>query len=91
MRPGKAVSGFYEEVIAEIKKSGLEPIPDYGLGQGIGLGLHEEPYINGTDQTPMKQGMCFALRLAVKNGKNGAVMTGDTILLTDDGPEKLTA
>ena len=91
MKPEKTASRFYKEVLDELQKGGLESIPDYGLGQGIGLGLHESPYMNNSDQTSMKQGMCFAIRLTAKDGEIGAIMTGDTILLTEAGPEKLTA
>ena len=91
MKPEKKASAYYEEVQSESKKSGLEPVSDYGVGQGIGLDLHESPYINSSDHTRMKQGLCFAIRLTMKDNKIGAIMTGDTFLLAENGPEKLTA
>lgn len=91
MKPEKKASAYYEEVHSEFKKSSLESISDYGIGQGIGLDLHESPYINSSDQTRMKQGMCFAIRLTMKDKKIGAVMTGDTFILTENGPEKLAS
>jgi Xaa-Pro aminopeptidase len=91
MKPEKKASAYHEAVHSEFKNSGLESISDYGLGQGIGLDLHEPPYLNDSDQTRMKSGMCVAIRLTMKDNKIGAIMTGDTFLLTENGPEKLTA
>lgn len=41
--------------------------PDYDLpgvphrtGHGIGLDIHESPYLVGNDKTPMQKGMCFS-------------------------------
>ena len=90
MKPEKTVSAYHKDVQSVFKNSGLESIPDYGYGQGIGLDLHEPPTINNSDQTRMKQGMCFAIRLASKHKKIGGFMTGDTLLLTENVPEKLT-
>jgi Xaa-Pro aminopeptidase len=90
MKPGKSVSQLHDEVLDNIQQSGFEHIPIYGLGQGIGLSLQEYPIINDKDHTPMDEGMCFTLRLAAKNGETGAIMIGDTFLLSESGPERLT-
>ncbi len=90
MGPGRTVSQFYKGLLGDADKSGLEPILDYGLGHGIGLGPNEFPVIDDKSPIEMKEGMCFVLRLAAKSKKFGAVMTGDTFLLTQNGPEKLT-
>ena len=84
------VTQFYRETIDKIKESQVEAIPEYGLGQGIGLGLQEFPLLIEEDRTQLKEGMCFTLRLAIKNGEMGAVMIGDTIHLSKNGPEILT-
>jgi Xaa-Pro aminopeptidase len=90
MKPEKAVSQLYDEVLGNIQQSGFEHIPVYGLGQGIGLSLQESPIINDKDHTRMNEGMCFTMRLAVKNGETGTIMIGDTFLLSERGPERLT-
>jgi len=90
MRPGKTASQFYKEVMAEIKKEGFEYITDYGLGQGIGLGPQEFPVVAKKDDTALKDGMVFTLRLLVKDKELGAVMIGNTLHLTKKEPEVLT-
>ena len=90
MIPEKEASQLYDEILGTIQQSGFEHIPEYGLGQGIGLSLQEFPLINGKDHTIMNEGMCVTMRLAVKNGEAGAILTGDTFLLSESGPERLT-
>lgn len=90
MKPGKAVSQFYKEIVNQIQKSPFDYIPEYGLGQGIGLSLHEFPVITDEDSNLLKEGMCLTLRLAIRDKEMGAVMIGNTIHLSKDGPEVLT-
>jgi Xaa-Pro dipeptidase len=90
LRPGKKVSQFYKETMTEIKKEGDVYIPDYGLGQGIGLSPQEFPVISGKDNTLLREGMIFSLRLLIKDKDMGAIMIGNTIHLTKQGPKILT-
>ena len=91
MKPEKMCSELYKEVLDSIQKSGIGYILDYGFGQGIGLSLQEVPFIDAKDGTQMKEGMCFTMRFAVEDKEVGVVMEGDTFLLAENGPEKLTA
>jgi Xaa-Pro dipeptidase len=87
---GKRVNEFYKEAMAKIKRSKVSSIDDYGLGQGIGLSLNESPFITEDETTPLKAGMCFALRLTLRNPELGAVMIGDTVHLSSGGLEVFT-
>jgi Xaa-Pro aminopeptidase len=90
LRPEKKVSQFYKEAMNEIKKGGVVYIPDYGLGQGIGLSPQEFPVISGKDNTLLREGMIFSIRLLIKDKDMGAIMIGNTIHLTKQGPKILT-
>ena len=90
IKPGKASAQFYREAMREIKKSKREFIPEYGLGEGIGLGLKEFPVFAAKKGAPLRDGICFSLRLLVRDKSLGAVMIGNTLLLTKKGPEVLT-
>jgi Xaa-Pro dipeptidase len=90
MRLGKRVFDFYKETIDKIKESQVDIIHEYGLGQGIGLSLQEFPLLSEEDAGFLKEGMCFTLRLAIKDKETGAMMIGDTIYLSKNGPEVLT-
>jgi Xaa-Pro dipeptidase len=87
---GKRISQFYKETLTEIKATHQDAIHEYGLGQGIGLSLHEFPLLTEGETNPLREGMCLTLRLAIKNGRKGPMMIGNTIYLSKAGPEVLT-
>jgi Xaa-Pro dipeptidase len=86
----KKASQFYKEAMAEMKKEGVVYISDYGLGQGIGLSPQEFPVISGKDHTLLREGMIFSIRMLIKDKDMGAIMIGNTIHLTKQGPKILT-
>ena len=65
VRPGVACEAVDAAARAVLVKAGLGP--DYRLpglphrtGHGIGLAIHEAPYLVRGDSTPMQPGMCFS-------------------------------
>jgi Xaa-Pro dipeptidase len=90
MKPGKEMSQFYKETFQAIRKGKMDPIQEYGFGQGIGLSTHEFPQISNKDETVLKEGMCFTLRLGIKDPERGALFIGNTLCLSKKGPEVLT-
>jgi Xaa-Pro dipeptidase len=90
MTPGKEVSRFCREATDGIRAKQMNLIPEYGIGQGIGLSLQESPLLSEEEPNPLRQGMCLTLRLAMKNTEIGAIMRGETIHLSQTGPEILT-
>jgi Xaa-Pro dipeptidase len=90
MSTGKKISQFYKETMAKIKKGNFDLIPEYGLGQGIGLSPKELPVIVKEDRNIFGQGMCFSLRLGIRDKETGPIMIGNTIYLSKKGPEVLT-
>ncbi len=90
MSTGKKISQFYKETMAKIKKGHFDFIPEYGLGQGIGLSPKEFPVIVKEDRNIFSQGMCFSLRLGIRDKETGPIMIGNTIYLSKKGPEVLT-
>ncbi|HJX12959.1 MAG TPA: M24 family metallopeptidase [Dehalococcoidales bacterium] len=90
MSPGKKVTQFYKEAAAEVKKNADCYVTEYGLGNGIGLSVDEPPNLTEGDKGTLQAGMCLALRLAIKDREKGAIMTGYTVHLAEDGPEVLS-
>ena len=76
--------------MSKVAKANVEHIPDYGLGQGIGLSPKELPVIAKGDRTVLDEGMCFSLRLGIRGKELGTIMTGNTIYLSKRGAEVLT-
>ncbi len=90
MQPGKSTAQFYKEALKEIGRNAAAGLPAHGLANGIGLGLKEFPVMSGKEAGQLAEGMCFALRIVVQDQKTGAVMTGNTIYVSEKGPEGLT-
>ena len=71
--------------------------PDYTLpglphrtGHGIGLDIHEGPYLVRNDRTPLAPGMCFSNEpMIVLPGQYG-IRLEDHFYMTDNGPEWFT-
>jgi len=71
--------------------------PDYDLpglphrtGHGIGLDIHEGPYLVKGDRTPLAAGMCFSNEpMIVVPGRFG-IRLEDHFYMTDSGPEWFT-
>ncbi len=91
IKTGKTVSQFYKETFDKMQKSNVEYISDYGLGDGIGIGLQEFPALTAEETVAFTDRISFSLRLAVKDSEAGAIMLGNTILLAEEGPTVLTA
>lgn len=59
-------------------------------GHGIGLDIHEWPYLNWGDDTPLAKGMCFSSEpMICKYGEFG-VRLEDHFYMTDNGPKWFT-
>ena len=93
---GAACASLDDAVRAMLGKRGLGP--DYRLpglphraGHGLGLEIHEEPYIVRGNHTRLAPGMCFSDEpMIVFPGKFG-VRLEDHIYMTEDGPRWFTS
>ncbi|MGO4559938.1 M24 family metallopeptidase [Rhizobiales bacterium 3FA27D7] len=80
---------------AVLQRHGLGP--DYRLpglphraGHGLGLEIHEEPYIVRGNEMPLRPGMCFSNEpMIVVPGRFG-IRLEDHIFMTEDGPRWFT-
>jgi Xaa-Pro dipeptidase len=83
-----AVRAFYE---------GRGWSKDYGLpgtshrtGHGIGMDVHEPPYLVRTDSTPLEAGMCFSDEPGIYVPGDFGVRMEDCWYMTEDGPKLFT-
>ncbi len=90
LKPGMTASELCKELLKEARNSGLEPTPDFGYGNGIGLSLNESPVIKEKSAQKIKEGMCIALRLPVTDKTYGKIMFGRTFLVRKSGAEAVT-
>ena len=71
--------------------------PDYAVpglphrtGHGIGLDIHEWPYLVRSDKTPLAPGMCFSNEPMICIYGEFGVRLEDHFYMTKDGPKWFT-
>jgi Xaa-Pro aminopeptidase len=88
VRPGVSTRELWELFVREFDRRQLEPAIRF-LGHGLGLSLHEEPFIAAHTDTTLEEGMVFAIEPIYRNGTQGYHLE-DIVLVTADGHENLT-
>lgn len=89
LKPGVMISEIdriARDVIASHK---LAKRFNHGLGHGIGLEIHETPFIGKNDDQPLREGMVVTVEPGVYFPGLGGVRLEDDILITKDGAELL--
>ncbi len=90
IKPGASSKRIYEAFISHLAKLDLPPIQF--IGHGIGLHLHEEPYLGMYSDVPLEAGMVLGIEPLVYNTGHGFGMQNkDIVLVTDTGAELLSA
>ncbi|MBE92700.1 MAG: X-Pro dipeptidase [Idiomarina sp.] len=87
---GKTCESVDDAVRVKLKEQGLEA--DYQLpgvphrtGHGIGMDLHEWPYLVGGDKTELAPGMCFSNEPMVINPEKFGVRLEDHFYMSEEG------
>ena len=88
LRPGVSASELYELGESEVKKRGLELALDF-VGHGIGIDVHEPPYLVRDSDTVLQRNMVVVLEVAVRRFDLGHLSAEITCLLTGSGCEIL--
>lgn len=87
---GTEISRFCREALARAEAAHIHLLPEYGLGQGIGLGPREAPLLNESEAGRFQEGMCLAIESAARNKEGGFAIMGETVHLSGNGPDVLT-
>lgn len=89
IRPGMTGVDVYRAYRAAFDPLGLDPIGF--VGHGIGVNLHEQPYLGPLDATPIQAGMVFGMEpLAYRTGHGFGMQIKDMVAVDDDGARLLS-
>jgi Xaa-Pro aminopeptidase len=89
VKPGVPCEALDRAARKVITDAGYGPQFVHRVGHGLGLDVHEEPYLVGGNTMPLAEGMIFSDEPGIYiEGKFG-VRIEDSVLCTKDGGEKL--
>lgn len=95
IKPGASCRSIYDEFIAKLATKKLPPISF--VGHGIGLFLHEDPYIGrtpiigSTRDATLETGMVLGFEpLCYRTGYGFGMQNKDMVVVTDNGSELLS-
>jgi Xaa-Pro dipeptidase len=89
IRPGASSRGVYDLYLDKTAALALPRISF--VGHGIGLHLHEDPYLGPTADQPLEPGMVLAIEpLIYETGFGFGMQNKDTVLVTERGCELLS-
>ena len=88
LRPGALTGDVYRIYHDAMEAAGLPPY--HFVGHGLGVTLHEEPFINALGSIPLEEGMVLCIEpLTSVEGRFG-MQVEDEVLITSGGYEPLT-
>ena len=90
VRPGVLASELYELGRGEMERRGLSLALDF-VGHGLGIDVHETPYLVPTDHTPLEPNMVIVLEASTRRSDLGHICAEITCLVTEDGCEVLNS
>jgi len=93
VRPGAPFGEVYAAAAALFEEEGLmHLLPSSVLGHGVGLGLHEWPFIRRDSTEPIKAGMVLAVEpwTVDYSDRSFGFNVEDMVVVTEDGCEELS-
>jgi len=90
VRPG-ANGREINELAVNIMKSSAFPPFQHSIGHGVGLEIHEEPFIRQQADVILRPGMTLTIEPGIYIPGWGGIRIEDTVLVTDTGHKVLTS
>ena len=84
-RPGVQVSEIDTACRKVLLKSGLEQYFTHGTGHGVGLMIHEEPFINSSASAILQPGDVVTVEPGLYRGGFGGFRVEDLVVITEHG------
>jgi Xaa-Pro aminopeptidase len=90
-RPGVLTSDLQEHAVDFFKSKQVDQYFIHGLGHGVGLDIHEEPYFRQTQDTKLEPGMIVTIEPGLYYPNQFGIRIEDYLLITEDGAEVLSS
>lgn len=90
-RPGVTAAYLDEVARAVIRAGGFGEQFTHRTGHGIGLEVHEEPYIVAGNDTIMRPGYAFTIEPGIYLPGKGGIRIEDDVIITEAGAEIITS
>lgn len=89
VRPGIKAREVDEAVRKHISDRGYGKYFTHRTGHGLGIEIHEEPYISGISESILKPGMVFSIEPGIYIEGEFGVRIEDIVVVTENGCERL--
>ncbi len=89
IRPGAAAREVYEQSTRPLEGSKYYPYHYNGIGHGVGLFVHETPFLSPTSDDVLERGNVMTVEPGIYIPGWGGIRIEDQVLLTDGGCENL--
>lgn len=90
IRPGRPCSEIDRVARAYYEEKDLLRYWKHHVGHAIGLRYHEAPFLDIGDQTIIQPGMVFTVEPGLYSSELGGFRHSDTVVVTEQGVERLT-
>ncbi|MEE8599944.1 M24 family metallopeptidase [Euzebya tangerina] len=90
IRPGVPARELFDIAMDTVRRRGLPGYRRHHCGHGIGSEVYEPPIVSPDFDTEVEAGMTFCLETPYYEMEWGGMMVEDTIVVTEDGYERLT-
>ena len=85
LRPGVRCNRLFQVVKETAARMGVELISEFPVGHGVGVCVHEHPYLNDVDATELRPGMVLVLDPVMCGSDRAILRSKDTVVVTDSG------